>query len=51
MGTTLPPGAVILTGTPPGIGWSRGQALQDGDDVCCTISHGIGEKSGCNSSD
>ncbi|KLT39951.1 fumarylacetoacetate hydrolase, partial [Cutaneotrichosporon oleaginosum] len=42
-GTTLPAGTVIITGTPPGIGASRGSWLRDGDEVRCTISHGIGE--------
>ncbi|WOO78666.1 putative protein [Vanrija pseudolonga] len=42
-GTTLQPGTVILTGTPPGIGHSRGLWLRDGDEVRCSISGGIGE--------
>lgn len=42
-GTTLPPGTVIITGTPPGIGASRGSWLRHGDEVRCSISHGIGE--------
>lgn len=41
-GTTLPAGTVIITGTPPGIGASRGLWLRHGDEVRCTISHGIG---------
>ncbi|KAL1410304.1 hypothetical protein Q8F55_004310 [Vanrija albida] len=41
-GTTLQPGTVILTGTPPGIGHSRGLWLRDGDEVRCSISGGIG---------
>ncbi|WVF66962.1 hypothetical protein IAT40_001705 [Kwoniella sp. CBS 6097] len=43
-GTTLNPGAVILTGTPPGIGDGRTPKiwLKDGDEVRCWISGGIG---------
>jgi len=42
-GTTLLPGAVISTGTPAGIGWSRNppEFLEDGDMVAIEIS-GIG---------
>ncbi|KAL7419930.1 hypothetical protein Q5752_005849 [Cryptotrichosporon argae] len=43
-GSTLLPGTVISTGTPPGIGWSRVPRawLKDGDEVRCHISHGLG---------
>ncbi|BEI85993.1 hypothetical protein CcaverHIS002_0602800 [Cutaneotrichosporon cavernicola] len=41
-GTTLSPGTVIITGTPPGIGASCGLWLRHGDEVRCTISNGIG---------
>lgn len=41
-GTTLEPGDVILTGTPPGVGAGRGGAwLQSGDVVRCEID-GLG---------
>ncbi|EKD01719.1 hypothetical protein A1Q2_03956 [Trichosporon asahii var. asahii CBS 8904] len=42
-GTTLPAGTVIITGTPPGIGASRGVWLRDGDEVRCSISGGIAQ--------
>ncbi|WVQ94652.1 hypothetical protein IAU59_001732 [Kwoniella sp. CBS 9459] len=43
-GTTLNPGAIILTGTPPGIGDGRTPKiwLKNGDEVKCWISGGIG---------
>ncbi|OCF40570.1 hypothetical protein I317_05661 [Kwoniella heveanensis CBS 569] len=43
-GTTLNAGAIILTGTPPGIGDGRTPKiwLKDGDEVRCWISGGIG---------
>jgi 2-keto-4-pentenoate hydratase/2-oxohepta-3-ene-1,7-dioic acid hydratase in catechol pathway len=43
-GSTLPAGTVLITGTPPGIGQSFTPAewLKDGDDVRCSISHGLG---------
>lgn len=43
-GTTLPPGTVIITGTPHGIGASRTPPvfMQDGDDIRIVMSHGLG---------
>jgi len=43
-GSTLPAGTVIITGTPPGVGTGSkpAQFLRDGDDVRCSISHGMG---------
>ncbi|KAK4688788.1 hypothetical protein P7C73_g1325, partial [Tremellales sp. Uapishka_1] len=43
-GSTLLPGTIIITGTPPGIGDGRNPKiwLKHGDDVRCWISHGIG---------
>jgi len=41
-GTTLLPGSVILTGTPAGVGYTRGSYLKAGDTVRITID-GIGE--------
>ncbi|GJL65346.1 MAG: hypothetical protein NPIRA05_03170 [Nitrospirales bacterium] len=40
-GTTLLPGTVILTGTPPGVGFARNPPvfLQDGDQVTIEIEH------------
>ena len=40
-GTTLLPGTVILTGTPAGVGYTRGVYLQSGDTVRITID-GLG---------
>ena len=42
-GTTLPPGTVILTGTPPGVGFARKPPifLKHGDEVVVEID-GIG---------
>jgi 2-keto-4-pentenoate hydratase/2-oxohepta-3-ene-1,7-dioic acid hydratase in catechol pathway len=34
---TLRPGDVILTGTPAGVGFARGEYLADGDDVCVEV--------------
>ncbi|GAA6049564.1 hypothetical protein JCM3770_000850 [Rhodotorula araucariae] len=43
-GTTLPPGTIILTGTPAGVGWSSEPQtlLKDGDDFRVFVSHGVG---------
>ncbi|GJN91485.1 hypothetical protein Rhopal_004508-T1 [Rhodotorula paludigena] len=43
-GTTLPPGTVILTGTPAGVGWSAQprRLLKDGDEFSVYVSHGVG---------
>ena len=41
-GTTLLPGSVILTGTPAGVGYTRGVYLQPGDNVRIKID-GVGE--------
>ncbi|KAJ9476222.1 putative mitochondrial hydrolase FMP41 (putative) [Pseudozyma hubeiensis] len=43
-GTTLPPGTIILTGTPAGIGWTANprRTLQHGDTFSVTISNGVG---------
>ena len=43
-GTTLHPGTLIITGTPPGIGDGRNPKvwLKDGDDVRCWVGGGIG---------
>ncbi|ORY25050.1 fumarylacetoacetate hydrolase [Naematelia encephala] len=43
-GSTLSPGTVIITGTPPGIGSGMRppQWLKDGDEVHCWISDGMG---------
>ena len=40
---TLEPGDLILTGTPPGVGWARDPkvSLQDGDVVECEVE-GVG---------
>jgi 2-keto-4-pentenoate hydratase/2-oxohepta-3-ene-1,7-dioic acid hydratase in catechol pathway len=40
-GTTLLPGTVILTGTPAGVGYTRGKYLAPGDTVTITIE-GLG---------
>jgi 2-keto-4-pentenoate hydratase/2-oxohepta-3-ene-1,7-dioic acid hydratase in catechol pathway len=34
---TLRPGDVILTGTPAGVGFARGEYLADGDEVCVEV--------------
>ena len=43
-GTTLPPGTVIITGTPAGIGMSRNpkEYLHDGDEFVVEILPHIG---------
>ena len=40
-GTTLLPGTVILTGTPAGVGYTRGIYLKSGDTVRISID-GLG---------
>ncbi|WVW83546.1 hypothetical protein I302_105567 [Kwoniella bestiolae CBS 10118] len=43
-GTTLPPGTIIITGTPAGVGWSAKPriTLKDGDEFRVFVSHGVG---------
>ncbi|CAO1624508.1 unnamed protein product [Jaminaea pallidilutea] len=43
-GTTLKAGTIILTGTPPGVGWSSSprRVLRDGDEFTVAVSHGVG---------
>ncbi|KAK8843928.1 hypothetical protein IAR55_006720 [Kwoniella newhampshirensis] len=43
-GTTILPGSIIITGTPPGIGDGRTPRvwLKDGDQVHCWLSNGVG---------